>query len=96
MDFGFWILDFFFNPFGLVQSLMGSHCGGRVPRHKASGVETPYSPSLRDAPRTGILRQALASPNVRRPRCFTKIQVALSAHQRCDQNLKLTEFGVWN
>ncbi|MEH2010157.1 hypothetical protein [Nostoc sp.] len=25
---------------------MGSHCGGRVPRHKASGVETPYSPSL--------------------------------------------------
>ncbi|MEH2425615.1 MAG: hypothetical protein V7K48_33385 [Nostoc sp.] len=24
---------------------MGSHCGGRVPRHKASGVETPYSPS---------------------------------------------------
>ncbi|MEH2462796.1 hypothetical protein [Nostoc sp.] len=26
------------------QSLMGSHCGGRVPRHKASGVETPYSP----------------------------------------------------
>ncbi|MEH2397442.1 hypothetical protein [Nostoc sp.] len=28
------------------QVLMGSHCGGRVPRHKASGVETPYSPSL--------------------------------------------------
>ncbi|MEH2277267.1 MAG: hypothetical protein V7K40_21380 [Nostoc sp.] len=40
---------------------MGSHCGGRVPRHKggsaplrfpdlkqlpSSGVETPYSPSL--------------------------------------------------
>ncbi|MEH2458492.1 hypothetical protein [Nostoc sp.] len=23
------------------QLLMGSHCGGRVPRHKASGVETP-------------------------------------------------------
>ncbi|MEH2466196.1 hypothetical protein [Nostoc sp.] len=40
---------------------MGSHCGGRVPRHKASGVETPYSPS-------GILRQALASPFGRRPR----------------------------
>ncbi|MEH2465075.1 hypothetical protein [Nostoc sp.] len=33
---------------------MGSHCGGRVPRHKASGVETLYSP-------LGILRQALAS-----------------------------------
>ncbi|MEH2117350.1 hypothetical protein [Nostoc sp.] len=25
---------------------MGSHCGGRVPRHKASGGKTPYSPSL--------------------------------------------------
>ncbi|MEH2014098.1 hypothetical protein [Nostoc sp.] len=34
---------------------MGSHCGGRVPRHKASGVETPYSPSPKgDATRTGI------------------------------------------
>ncbi|MEH2467579.1 hypothetical protein [Nostoc sp.] len=38
--------------------------------------ETPYSP-------LGILRQALASPNVRRPRCFTKIQ-----------NLKLAELGA--
>ncbi|MEH2334353.1 hypothetical protein [Nostoc sp.] len=38
------LLDFrLFNPFGLVQSLMGSHCGGRVPRHKASGVETPLA-----------------------------------------------------
>ncbi len=27
---------------------------------------SPYSPSLRDALRTGILRQALASPNGRR------------------------------
>ncbi|WP_335069633.1 hypothetical protein [Nostoc sp.] len=45
--------------------------------------------------RSGILRQALASPNGRRPRCFTKIQVVLSAHLWCDQNLKLTELGVW-
>ncbi|MDF5739791.1 MULTISPECIES: hypothetical protein [unclassified Nostoc] len=72
---------------------MGSHCGGRVPRHKgasrsfgspdlsglaSSGVETPYSPSLRDAPRTGILRQALASPFGRRPRCFTKIKNSIA------------------
>ncbi|MEH1832236.1 MAG: hypothetical protein V7L29_09205 [Nostoc sp.] len=35
----------------------------------ASNWETPYSPSLRDAPRTGILRQALASPFGRRLDC---------------------------
>ncbi|MBN3909195.1 MAG: hypothetical protein HWQ35_22345 [Nostoc sp. NMS1] len=34
--------------------------------------ETPYSPSPKgDATRTGILRQALASPNVRRPHWLT-------------------------
>ncbi|MEH2394607.1 MAG: hypothetical protein V7K21_24120 [Nostoc sp.] len=26
------------NPFGLVQSLMKSHCGGRVPRHKGGSA----------------------------------------------------------
>ncbi|MEH2422968.1 MAG: hypothetical protein V7K48_19250 [Nostoc sp.] len=49
------------------QLLMGSHCGLGVSLIEASGMETPYSPSLRDAPRTGILRQALASPFGRRP-----------------------------
>ncbi|MHC5773848.1 hypothetical protein [Nostoc sp.] len=54
LDFRFWIKELKFNPKssipspkgrryanGLVQSLMGSHCGRRERLHKASGVETP-------------------------------------------------------
>ncbi|MEH2396820.1 hypothetical protein [Nostoc sp.] len=47
-----------FNPFGLVQSLMESHCGGRVKRHKEGSAPKRFPD--------------LFAPGS--PRCFTKIQ----------------------
>ncbi|MCC5670251.1 hypothetical protein LC653_42310 [Nostoc sp. CHAB 5784] len=38
----------------------GSHCGGRVPRHKASGVGTPLR--VRQSPTAGNPPTALDSP----------------------------------
>ncbi|MEH1909746.1 MAG: hypothetical protein V7K95_19100 [Nostoc sp.] len=38
LDFRFWIKELKFNPKSSIPSPKGSHCGGRVPRHKGASA----------------------------------------------------------
>ncbi|MEH2315533.1 MAG: hypothetical protein V7K35_29925 [Nostoc sp.] len=73
---------------------MGSHCGGRVPRHKASGVETSLALalSLREG-QTALTPQGSAVAPPYRLRCTHKSKkgVADSKYESGDrsQNSKL-------